>query len=107
MALLYGRAGRLTALFGGFRPGQIDSREAENIVERVSPRLQHANPAVVLSAVKVLMIYMDLIRNKDIIQALCRKLAPPLVTLTLGSAQVGRLLRPSHRSLHVACGVGC
>ena len=23
MALLYGRAGRLTALFGGFRPGQI------------------------------------------------------------------------------------
>lgn len=30
-----------------------DAREAENIVERVTPRLQHANCAVVLSAVKV------------------------------------------------------
>lgn len=30
-----------------------DPREAENIVERVTPRLQHANCAVVLSAVKV------------------------------------------------------
>ncbi|KAG8063343.1 hypothetical protein GUJ93_ZPchr0003g18524 [Zizania palustris] len=29
-----------------------DAREAENIVERVTPRLQHANCAVVLSAVK-------------------------------------------------------
>ena len=30
-----------------------DAREAESIVERVTPRLQHANCAVVLSAVKV------------------------------------------------------
>lgn len=30
-----------------------DSKDAESIVERVSPRLQHANCAVVLSAVKV------------------------------------------------------
>lgn len=30
-----------------------DARDAENIVERVTPRLQHANCAVVLSAVKV------------------------------------------------------
>lgn len=30
-----------------------DALEAENIVERVTPRLQHANCAVVLSAVKV------------------------------------------------------
>ena len=32
-----------------------DAREAENIVERVTPRLQHANCAVVLSAVKVML----------------------------------------------------
>ena len=31
-----------------------DVRDAENIVERITPRLQHANCAVVLSAVKVL-----------------------------------------------------
>ena len=34
-----------------------DAREAENIVERVTPRLQHANCAVVLSAVKVALLY--------------------------------------------------
>ena len=30
-----------------------DGREAESIIERVTPRLQHANSAVVLSAIKV------------------------------------------------------
>ena len=30
-----------------------DAKDAESIVERVIPRLQHANSAVVLSAVKV------------------------------------------------------
>lgn len=30
-----------------------DAQQAENIVQRVLPRLQHANGAVVLSAVKV------------------------------------------------------
>ena len=32
-----------------------DEREAQNICERVTPRLSHANAAVVLSAVKVCM----------------------------------------------------
>lgn len=38
-----------------------DPREAENIVERVTPRLQHANCAVVLSAVKVGDFHSNLI----------------------------------------------
>ena len=38
-----------------------DAREAENIVERVTPRLQHANCAVVLSAVKVTFVFHSLI----------------------------------------------
>ena len=61
-----------------------DSREAEGIIERVSPRLQHANSAVVMSAVKVILKYMDEISsnpNHDTIRALNKKLAPPLVTL--------------------------
>lgn len=37
-----------------------DAREAENIVERVTPRLQHANCAVVLSAVKVSDLMQEL-----------------------------------------------
>lgn len=34
-----------------------DGREAEGIIERVTPRLQHANSAVVMSAVKVRLIF--------------------------------------------------
>ena len=37
-----------------------DEREAQSICERITPRLAHANAAVVLSAVKVLMKYMFL-----------------------------------------------
>lgn len=60
-----------------------DGREAEGIIERVTPRLQHANSAVVMSAVKVILSYMELMgsQNTDAIRTLTRKLAPPLVTL--------------------------
>lgn len=61
-----------------------DAREAEGIIERVSPRLQHANSAVVMSAVKIILSYMDEISSNpqnDIIRGICKKLAPPLVTL--------------------------
>jgi AP-1 complex subunit beta-1 len=60
-----------------------DAREAEGIIERVTPRLQHANSAVVMSAVKVILSYMELMgdQNSDAIRSLTRKLAPPLVTL--------------------------
>ncbi|CAK9156604.1 unnamed protein product [Ilex paraguariensis] len=37
-----------------------DAREAENIVERVTPRLQHANCEVVLSVVKMILQQMEL-----------------------------------------------
>jgi len=58
-----------------------DSKEAEGIIERVSPRLQHANSAVVMSAVKVILRYMDEVTGQEQIRALSKKLAPPLVTL--------------------------
>ena len=65
-----------------------DARDAEGIVERVTPRLQHANSAVVMSAVKVILSYMEIMCGKsghaatsDVIRNLTRKLAPPLVTL--------------------------
>lgn len=73
-----------------------EAREAEGIIERVTPRLQHANSAVVMSAVKVILSYMDVMggggsggsstpsgggANAEAIRALTRKLAPPLVTL--------------------------
>ena len=58
-----------------------DSTEAESVVERVIPRLQHANAAVVLSAVKVVLKNLPLLQDTDEVALLRRKLAPPLVTL--------------------------
>jgi AP-1 complex subunit beta-1 len=58
-----------------------DAREAEGIIERVTPRLQHANSAVVMSAVKVILRYLDEVTNQETVRAVCKKLAPPLVTL--------------------------
>ena len=40
-----------------------DEREAQSICERITPRLAHANAAVGLSAVKVLMKYMEMMQQ--------------------------------------------
>jgi AP-1 complex subunit beta-1 len=58
-----------------------DSREAEGIIERVTPRLQHNNSAVVMSAVKVILRYLDEVTNQEVVRSVSKKLAPPLVTL--------------------------
>lgn len=60
---------------------QIDSKEAENLAERVVPRLNHTNSAVVLASIKALMVAMEDIKNEETIKSLCKKMAPPLVTL--------------------------
>ena len=41
-----------------------NAQEAEGIIERVTPRLQHANSAVVMSAIKIVLSYMELITNQ-------------------------------------------
>lgn len=66
-----------------------DEREAQSICERVTPRLAHANAAVVLSAVKVLMKFMEMMsQDSDFIGTLTKKLAPPLVTLLSSEPEV-------------------
>lgn len=57
------------------------AKDAEEIVERVAPRLKHANSAVALSAVKVIMKYLDIIRDDNLKQVVLAKLQPPLITL--------------------------
>lgn len=59
----------------------VDSKEAEGIIERVTPRLQHANSAVVMSAVKVVLRFLDEVSDEEVVRGICKKLAPPLVTL--------------------------
>jgi AP-1 complex subunit beta-1 len=55
-----------------------DTREAEQVTERVLPRLQHINSSVVLTAVKVLVVYLDFVQTEDVHKALVKKLTPPL-----------------------------
>eukprot|EP00037_Helgoeca_nana_P017840 m.169740 g.169740 ORF g.169740 m.169740 type:complete len:885 (+) comp24173_c0_seq1:4038-6692(+) len=65
-----------------------DQRELQSICERVSPRLQHVNAAVVLSAVKVIMKLLAAMADEDYKQALLTKLAPPLVTLLSSEPEI-------------------
>lgn len=66
-----------------------DAREAHSICERITPRLAHANAAVVLSAVKVLMKLMEMVSaDTELVSTLSRKLAPPLVTLLSAEPEV-------------------
>ncbi|XP_072024601.1 AP-1 complex subunit beta-1-like isoform X1 [Amphiura filiformis] len=66
-----------------------DEREAQSVCERVTPRLAHANAAVVLSAVKVLMKFMEVMNpSGEYITTLTKKLAPPLVTLLSAEPEV-------------------
>jgi AP-1 complex subunit beta-1 len=58
-----------------------ESKEAENIVERILPRLAHNNPAVILAAVKVILKCTSVIEDKEIKKGVIKKLAAPLVTL--------------------------
>jgi AP-1 complex subunit beta-1 len=69
---------------GGYAPK--DGPEAESIIERVTPRLQHSNAAVVMGAVKVVVRYLDLVNEVDTRRMLAKKLAPPLVTLISSNA---------------------
>ncbi|KAK3097948.1 hypothetical protein FSP39_014752 [Pinctada imbricata] len=66
-----------------------DDKEAQSICERVTPRLAHANAAVVLSAVKVIMKFMEMLDSSaDYITMLVKKLAPPLVTLLSAEPEI-------------------
>ncbi len=65
-----------------------DSREACDIVEKIIPRLQHANPSVVLAAVKVILVYFSYILDSDFLQLLIKKLSPSLVTLLSSEPEI-------------------
>lgn len=66
-----------------------EEKEAQSICERVTPRLSHANAAVVLSAVKVLMKFMEMMNpTSGYIETLVKKLSPPLVTLLSAEPEV-------------------
>ncbi|KAG9125939.1 hypothetical protein FRC07_005517 [Ceratobasidium sp. 392] len=62
--------------------------DAEILAEKVSIRLQHANSAVVLTTIKILLYLMNYMDNRDTMNHLCKKMGPPLVTLLSAGPEV-------------------
>lgn len=65
-----------------------DSHEAESIIDRVASRLSHANSAVVLSAVKIIIKFLDLVHDQDYVTMMCSKMSPALVTLLSSEPEI-------------------
>jgi AP-1 complex subunit beta-1 len=74
--------GRVTLLTSLSEYKAADQKEAEHVCERVAPQFQHANPSVVLAAVKVVFLHMRHI-NPELRQQYLRKMAPPLGMFSL------------------------
>jgi AP-1 complex subunit beta-1 len=56
-------------------------KDVDEIIQRVIPNLAHSNSAVVLSAAKVILRYLDLVSDTEKVRSICRKMAPPLISL--------------------------
>ncbi|KAJ2707746.1 beta-adaptin [Coemansia sp. IMI 203386] len=65
-----------------------DEKEAENICERVLPRLQHANGSVVLTTVRLLLRYEQFVRRADLLTQFSKKMVPPLITLLSSEPEI-------------------
>ncbi|KAI8096263.1 adaptin N terminal region-domain-containing protein [Halteromyces radiatus] len=63
-------------------------KEAQGICDRILPRLQHVNGAVVLSAIKVILVYMNYMGDQDVIASFRRKMTPSLATLLANPPEV-------------------
>lgn len=48
------------------------------MAERIVVQLQHANSAVVLTTIKILLYLMNYVENRRLIEYLCKKMGPPL-----------------------------
>ena len=70
---------------------------AEDVIEGVLPRLSHANPGVVMSAIKVILKFMDQIDNIDKVRNYCKKLSNSLMSVLMSYPEIQYVLL---RSLH-------
>jgi AP-2 complex subunit beta-1 len=60
--------------------------DAQIMAERVVIQLQHANSAVVLTTIKVLLYLMNYMENRKLIDYICKKMGPPLGSLFIHSS---------------------
>ncbi len=57
-----------------------DTKESEHIIERIVPTLSHNNPAVIMSAVKTVLKFIENI-SAELKKGVIKKLAAPLISL--------------------------
>ena len=65
-----------------------DVEEATLLAERVAPRLSHQNSAVVLNCIRVLLYLFNYMSDQRVIDSLCNRLSPPLVTLLSKGSEI-------------------
>lgn len=85
----WGQVVILDAISTSFNSSGASSKSAETVVERITARLSHANQAVVLAAVRVILQLIDKIESDSVVETLLyRKIAPPLVSLLASEPEV-------------------
>lgn len=72
-------------------------KSAELIIESVLPRLAHANPSVVMSAIKVVLKFLDWIESPESVRNYCKKVSNSLMTIMSAGPEIQYVLL---RSLH-------
>lgn len=72
-------------------------KSAELIIESVLPRLAHANPSVVMSAIKVVLKFLDWIESPENVRNFCKKVSNSLMTIMSAGPEIQYVLL---RSLH-------
>lgn len=90
--------GRITILTALANYKTQDVKESEHICERVAPQFQHANPSVVLSAVKVVFLHMRYI-DQELSKTYLKKMAPPLGKCVINPGFAAFLIFNSHPRL--------
>ena len=73
------------------------SSHAEEVIEGVMPRLSHVNQSVVMSAIKVILKFMDAIDDIDKIKTYCKKLTNSIMSVLISYPEIQYILL---RSLH-------
>jgi len=61
-----------------------DTKDAEILAERIIVQMQHANSAVVLTTIKILLYLMNYMDNRKLVDHICKKMGPPLGQPALG-----------------------
>lgn len=86
-------------------------QDADILADRISVRLQHANSAVVLTSIKVLLYLMNYMESNRQKEALCKKMGPPLGKRSLFGIReaIGLLtiVTPSHITIFWPRGTVC